>query len=308
MVSAIERTRQLSVTAPEFNVNNSDNSNDSVVVLSQFPSQVSAKLLEGIIHTIGKVHVELRMDLHDLNDVKRFVKSFGTVRESPGAVVCFGTVLSETVRLILSDGIPLISVLSSIQENDPERKMGGVFLSYPLERTLKVLNVLIPSVSKVGILLSNENLQVTSPQDREVIEKLTGFKIVVKRVIKSSEMALAVAALLEETDAICLVQDPLILKPDNVRYILGKALRARIPVVGLSESYVEAGALFCLKQDYVDIGSQLGRKILNVPDLTGSHSFDEPDKAIIVINQKVLKILGKRLPRPIKEGPIVFIQ
>ena len=126
--------------------------------------------------------------------------------------------------------------------------------------------------------------------------------------MKLSEMASAVATLLKETDAICLVQDKLILKPDNVRYILGKALRARIPVIGLSDSYVRAGALFCLKQDFVDVGCQLGRKILNIQSLKGSDLFDNPDKAIVVINQKVLKILGRRLPRSVKGNQIELIK
>lgn len=311
---AADRSRQSPVSTSEFQGKaNSDHLDRSVVVLSQFPSQISAKIMEGLIRTLGNVHVELRMDLTEIKKISRFIHTFGITRERPRVVVCFGTVLSERVKAILPEGIPLISVLSTIPETDLERKVGGVVLSYPPERTLSVLKKLVPAVSKIGILLSKDASPsvIANSFDAEsidLIEKTTGFKILIKRVIKSSDMASAVAILLKETDAIYLVQDKLILKPDNVRYILGKALRARVPVIGLSDSYVRAGALFCLKQDFVDVGCQLGRKILNIQSLKDDELFDYPDRVIVVINQKVLKILGRRLPRSIKGNQIELIQ
>ncbi|MFO0732606.1 MAG: ABC transporter substrate binding protein [Nitrospiraceae bacterium] len=64
--------------------------------------------------------------------------------------------------------------------------------------------------------------------------------------------------------------------PHTAEPILLSTFRNKIPLAGLSTSWVKAGALYALDRDYLDIGSQCGEiagKILGEPTRAASSLF-----------------------------------
>ena len=59
-------------------------------------------------------------------------------------------------------------------------------------------------------------------------------------------------------DILWAVSDRTVFNPQARQYILLNTLRNKVPFMGLSASYVKAGALFALSLDYEDIGYQTG--------------------------------------------------
>jgi len=60
------------------------------------------------------------------------------------------------------------------------------------------------------------------------------------------------------------VADSTVFSPKGLEHILLATLRGRIPFVGLSPSFVKAGALLALSVDYQDVGRQSGEQSLRI--------------------------------------------
>ena len=106
-----------------------------------------------------------------------------------------------------------------------------------------------------------------------------GLELVPIPVRSEAEVVEKIDELDGKVDLLWSVADPTVFTPQSVRYILLHTLRSKIPLIGLSPSYVRAGALMSLSADYRDVGRQSGEqavRILQEGDLQ-RNAFDLSD-------------------------------
>jgi putative ABC transport system substrate-binding protein len=84
--------------------------------------------------------------------------------------------------------------------------------------------------------------------------------------VVSSEKAVpdALDGLNKKVDALWSVSDNIVFTPQSIQYILLATLRNEMPFMGISPSYVKAGALMALACDYKDVGRQAGEVAIRV--------------------------------------------
>jgi putative ABC transport system substrate-binding protein len=95
-----------------------------------------------------------------------------------------------------------------------------------------------------------------------------------------------------------------VFNPQTAQSILLFSLRHRIPFVGLSLSWVSAGALYALDRDYQDIGRQCGELALQVIHgaRAGALPPSAPRKVVYSVNLKTARQLKVEIPHSLVEG------
>ena len=98
--------------------------------------------------------------------------------------------------------------------------------------------------------------------------------------------------------------DQVVLNPKTVQSILLFSLRNRIPFVGLSSTWVKAGALYALDRDYGDIGAQCGELAVKVLQGAPPASLSPagPRKVVYAINMKTARLLKLEIQDSLVQG------
>lgn len=132
----------------------------------------------------------------------------------------------------------------------------GVALEFPASLELRWLRDLFPDAQKVGVLY-DPNTNAGRIRDAEQAAQRAGLRLVARPVNTPRDLPAALKGL-ADVDVIWGVPDEIALSPATARSVLTFAFSNRIPISGLSTSWVKAGALYALDRDYRDIGRQCG--------------------------------------------------
>src|SRR2546425_8044938 len=114
-----------------------------------------------------------------------------------------------------------------------------------------------------------------------------GLTLLARKAHSPKDLPDALASLNNRADGLWGVADQIVLNPQTVKPILLFSLRNRIPFVGLSATWVKAGALYALDRDYDDIGRQLGEAAVKIlrGAAPGSLPPASPRKVVYCINR-----------------------
>ena len=106
------------------------------------------------------------------------------------------------------------------------------------------------------------------------------------------------------------IPDSLVMTPQTAEPILLSTLKSKIPLVGLSASWVKAGALYALDRDYVDIGLQAGELAGKLLHGTSASSLSPvyPRKVAYVLNLKTASLINHEFPQDLIRGALQVFQ
>jgi putative ABC transport system substrate-binding protein len=131
-----------------------------------------------------------------------------------------------------------------------------------------------------------------------------GLKLVMREVQTPRDLPQALDSMANQADALWGIADQMVLSPQTAEPILLFSLRNRIPLAGLSTSWVKAGALYALDRDYVDLGAQCGDMAMKV--LQGARAsslpLTTPRKVLYSLNLKTANHMKLDIPQPLIDG------
>ncbi|HEY3176554.1 MAG TPA: ABC transporter substrate-binding protein [Candidatus Polarisedimenticolia bacterium] len=141
--------------------------------------------------------------------------------------------------------------------------MTGASMEIPLRTQFIKLKEVLPSVKRVGVLY---NPAVTGPIVETAAQTAAslGLELVAMQVASEKDVVSVTEQLGDRVDVLWSVADSTVFSPQGLRQILLATLRNRVPFVGLSPSFVKAGALLAFSVDYQDVGRQSGELALRV--------------------------------------------
>jgi len=230
-----------------------------------------SRALKGIKQVISQSEVEA--------DVREYVlpqetggkdSVLGEIKNSrPDLIVTIGSKATELVSQSIKD-IPIVfsAVLNPVVSGfvstakTPEGNLTGASLDVPLGIQLEKFKLIVPHLRSVGVLYTSET-ELLIREARSISEDL-GIKLVAISVQSEKEIPAVLERLRNEVDGIWAVADPLIFTPQSTQFILLFSLRNGLPLMGLTPSFVQAGALFTLAPDYKDVGRQAGEMALDI--------------------------------------------
>jgi len=171
-------------------------------------------------------------------------------------------VVAENSELVIALGVKALEAASKLKHSTPvlgvftplptyntlllsSRRVLGNFsaivLDQPYRRRMSLIKTVMPNVKNLGILLGP-----TSSQDSEFLkdlgEKYT-LNILQENVNQESDLIPKLHKLLDSTDALMAIPDPLVYSRETAQPILLTSYRHQKPVFGYSQSYVRSGAL-----------------------------------------------------------------
>jgi putative ABC transport system substrate-binding protein len=234
----------------------------------------------------------------------------GRIREwQPDLVLAVGT---RAARFSIDrfEGIPTVftMVLDSVQSgltSDYGVTRGhftGTILSIPVERQFQKILDLLPGTGTIGMLYSAGEREERVKEIRDIAEKM-GLRLVAAPIREMSDLPSAIRTVMKNADVLWAEVDPMIYSnPRTVQNILLATFKYKKPFMAFSSSFVEAGALFAMENDYLKVGERTAEQCVSI--LNGEDPGRIPVALLrthdLVLNQNTARFLGIDIPFSIR--------
>ena len=198
----------------------------------------------------------LRVKVIDLQEVGKLV-----VAENSELVIALG-VRALDASSKLKHTTPVIGVFTplptfnSLLERS-RRDLGNfsaIVVDQPYMRQMSLIKTILPKANNIGILLGT-----TSSQYGELLKDVgekSGLNIQEENIYQEVDLIPKLKKVLEATDALMVIPDPLIYSRETAQPILLTSYRHQKPVFGYSQSYVRAGALAAVVSNSKQLAKQ----------------------------------------------------
>jgi len=222
-----------------------------------------------------------------------------TFVESKGALVlALGAVAVEAARA--RPEIPVVGALVLSEAQLQGANVTGVTLGVPADVQFQWVKRLLPKARRLGVLYNpDENGAAVAAAGGAASRE--GVELVPREVASPQALPASLASLERSADALWGLPDRVVFVPQTAKAILLFSFRNRIPLVGPSEAWVKAGALFALEPDYRDLGVQCGelaRAILGGARAAGLPPA-LPRTAVLSVNRKTAAQMKVDLPEEV---------
>ncbi len=167
----------------------------------------------------------------------------------------------------------------------------GVVLDIPYGQIVKRLRMLVPNVSRIGILYTDESRGIVN----RIINDLDGMDIrfIIIKLDSPEQLHEKLEESFRKADALIAIPDSNIYNSILAPRIIFEAIRHKRPFVGLSKNFTLSGALFSLDCDYKDVGIQAAD--VGVEILSGRRpekKIQYPRKFTGYLNMHTARLIG----------------
>jgi ABC-type uncharacterized transport system substrate-binding protein len=125
-------------------------------------------------------------------------------------------------------------------ELDPGH-LSSVYIDQPVERSLALLMALMPGKSRIGVIVSPENMGILKTLEREAARR--GLILDAEMVDDFRAVGPSLRKVLSDIDVFLLLPDAVVLNGANLKSLLVASYRLRVPVLGFSPGLVKSGAV-----------------------------------------------------------------
>jgi hypothetical protein len=171
------------------------------------------------------------------------------------------------------------------------REVSAIYLDQPWDRQLDFIRAALPRHSVVGVLYSAD-MPIALPRLPR------GMAFNVKSVRSTETLFDALEHILGSSDVLLVVPDSEIYSSSNVRNILLTSYRHKVPLIGISQAYVNAGALGAVFSTPEQLAAQAGEAIVSFAKSRRLPEPQHPALFTIALNLQVARSLGIALDTP----------
>ena len=223
----------------------------------------------------------------------------------PRLILAIGPQAAQVARAEVR-GIPVVFLLvrNPRQYGLEGDNIAGISLDVPIEAQLAMYRSLVPTLQVIGVIYDPEKTGALVKEAGEVAERF-GLRVFAAPVASQAEVPAALRNLLGKVDALWMLPDETVVTSESLTFLLLTAFKHNLPVLTISDAFVEAGALAALSADYTDAGRQacqLAREIENGRLPAAQASIVPPTKVNMAINLQTAGQLGLVLPPEIVQS------
>lgn len=196
---------------------------------------------------------------------------------------------------------PLLSVMISRNgyeilrrrySSQPSSKaVSAIYIDQPWDRQLSFIQASLPDHSIVGVLYSSDT-PITLPRLPR------GMSLNARSVRPAETLFSTLESILESSDVLLVIPDNEIYSSSNVRNILLASYRQKVPLVGISQAYVNAGALCAIFSTPEQLAEQVAKTVVSFASNRQLPEPQYPETFSIGINQQVARSLGIEMASP----------
>ena len=276
-----------------------------VIALLDQQTKPYQNVLEGFRKSLKKQGIEMEYEVLNFDAEKdqegKVLQSIKT--KAPALVFTLGSATTEAAIREIKN-IPIIAgMIVHEKELQQAKNATGVILNIPLRTQMDWIRRMFPDKKTIGVLFNSKENQHLIVQARLITEAM-GLTLFAKQVESPKDLPEALDSLSRRADVVWGLTDSVVLTPETAKGILLFSFRNRIPFVGLSTSWVKAGAVYALDLDYVDIGQQCGEIAGKVLREKNIHSFQPAParKVVYALNLKAINHMKLKLPDGLIKG------
>lgn len=281
-----------------------------VLVLQSRDIEPFRQAVEGLKSVLESSHIETIVQTHgsaksgESQTLAETAASLGV-----SVLVTVGTVATDDVLAQHID-VPLVfcMVLDPVGRgfvdslDEPGGAVTGIALDIPLEAQFKALEEVLPEARRIGVLYSTpRNKELV--REAEVVADRLGLQLVPAEIASEQAVPSVLRNLTDEIDALWGIADPVAFSNVSTEHLILHTIRNRIPFMGLSASFVKAGALLALSCDYHDVGRQTGETVLEVLKgrLPGDIPVSFPRATALHLSMRTARLIGVEIPPEVVE-------
>ncbi|MCP4570542.1 MAG: hypothetical protein GY841_23405 [FCB group bacterium] len=243
--------------------------NVAIIAIDQEPTTI--RTIKGIKKAINRFDVEVAFhEAYLSGDQTADKQSLAALQDfNPSVFVTIGSYATEKIAeafpqhpIIFANVInPQASGFVASMEN-PGGDITGASLDIPPEMQFKYLQKVVGSIKTIGVLYSSETENII--RQATVAATALGMTLIAVRVDSEKDIPRSIDSLCQVSDVLWSVADRKVYTPQSTRHIILQTLRNKVPLMGFSQSLVEAGGLFTLDFDFKDVGRQAGDIVVRV--------------------------------------------
>jgi ABC-type uncharacterized transport system substrate-binding protein len=167
--------------------------------------------------------------------------------EEADLVVAVG---QKSSNLAIKGRVPVLMVLLSkasfqkLRQDElahrDKKSISAIYFDQPTKRQLNLIEVVFPQAKKVGLMFSTASSDVI-----ELRKAIAGSRLslVENQLTSTDSLHSQLIGVLESSDVLLTLPDAQIYNPSTMRNILLDSYQYKVPLIGISPSYVRAGAL-----------------------------------------------------------------
>ncbi|MDH4234205.1 MAG: hypothetical protein OEV15_03600 [Gallionella sp.] len=230
----------------------------------------------------------------------------GQVMGKPRAGLIVAVGMKATELAAAQTGTPVLAVmvpepgyqelLAQDSRQKPARAISPIYLNQPWDRQIDLLQAALPERRRIGLLYS-PGTRIDVEDLRKQIDKRGGL-LVAQPVSSPDKLYPSLESVLGNSDVLLAVPDNAIYSSSNIRNTLLTIYRHGIPLVGISQSYVNAGALCAVFSTPDQIAEQASATIMSFLRNERLPDPQYPTDFTIAVNRQVARSLGIVLPSP----------
>lgn len=267
-----------------------------LVVLSSdaAPYQVFAKAFAQNLPNFIRVEVQPQADSYD--DARKFDLIV------PVGVKAAQLVVAKSATPVLAVMLPKRSYEESLLKLHHGKIISAIYLDQPWERQADLIHVVLPTANTVGVLYGTRMNLDTAGLSKALTYRSLEF---IPQLLKTPEnLFVNLDTLLDSSDVLLAVPDSEIYSSNNIRNILLTTYRHGVPLIGLSQAYVNAGALGAVFSTPEQIAAQASTVTLAFAQTHQLPEAQYPSLFTVAVNPEVARTLSV----PIQSAEMVRLQ
>jgi len=200
---------------------------------------------------------------------------------------------AKTTTPLLAVMIPANTYPNLLSRRPRASLTSAIYLDQPWARQIDFLQAALPERSNIGVLHSADSSINISALRAELSRH--GMTLTDKTLQKEDTLFADLQAVLASSDVLLAVADKTIYNSRNIRNILLSSYRRGVPLIGLSQSYVRAGALCAIYSTPEHLAAQASATSLSYAQTHKLPEAQYPALYSIAVNQAVARTLGINL-------------
>jgi ABC-type uncharacterized transport system substrate-binding protein len=174
------------------------------------------------------------------------------------------------------------------------RSIAAIYLDQPWARQLDFWRAALPDRRRLG-LLHTPDTHIDVARLRQDVG-LRGGSLVAQPVLSADELFERLESVLASSDVLLAIPDSMIYNSSNIRNILLTSYRHGVPLIGLSQAYVNAGALCAIFSTPEQLAGQASATLISFARTGQLPEAQYPAAFTIAVNQQVARSLGIAVP------------
>lgn len=233
----------------------------------------------------ANIHVSVLEQAENFSDTEQQTDLIVTV-----GVKAIDRVKGSTATPILATMIPGNKYAELLAKQPHPKQISAIYLDQPWARQVALLRAALPERSRIGVLYSADSQSDMRALRDELANR--GYTPIAKSLQGHETLFSALEEVLLSSDVLLVVPDSAIYNSNNIRNILLSSYRHGIPLIGLSQAYVSAGALYAVFSTPEQLAAQARAATISFAQTRQLPDAQYPSFYTIAFNQEIARTLG----------------